>query len=217
MHFEPPGYLDQEYDGPPPDYDYSPIPDVAPAAGAGWQQGGKSRQKKRDDWQPGKKGQGGKGFRRENEVGGVIEPRRPVPTLAKRLLKLLLAHPELVDSMGDQQLEVLDHGPHLGMVRELVVLAQRSGARHLGALLEAAEPDSDVELVLRSMSADLVGQDDLPEPQAEWDDALNRIEFDSVRAEMTALANRGLQGEGDRERYEELNLRFAALKRAGLA
>jgi DNA primase len=97
------------------------------------------------------------------------------------------------------------------------VLAQRSGARHLGALLEAAEPDSDVELVLRSMSADLVGQDDLPDPQAEWDDALNRIEFDAVRAEMTALANRGLQGEGDRERYEELNLRFAALKRAGLA
>ena len=34
-----------------------------------------------------------------------------MPSLAKRLLGLLLAHPELVDSMGDQQLEVIDHGP----------------------------------------------------------------------------------------------------------
>ena len=39
--------------------------------------------------------------------------RRPPhhASLAKRLLGLLLAHPELVDSMGDQQLEVIDHGP----------------------------------------------------------------------------------------------------------
>ena len=48
--------------------------------------------------------------RREDDVGG-FEGRRTMPSLAKRLLGLLLAHPELVDSMGDQQLEVIDHGP----------------------------------------------------------------------------------------------------------
>jgi DNA primase len=215
MTAEPPGYLDHGYDGPPPDYDYSPVPDGMPAANPGWQGQGQKQKKKWEEWTPGKKGQGGKGYGR-NEVGGVVAPRRPVPTLARRLLHLLLSHPQLVDSMGDQQLEVLDHGPHLGMVRDLVVLAQRSGARHLGALLEAAEPESDIELVLRSMSATLVGQDDLPDPQAEWDDALHRIEFDAVKTEMTALANSGLQDIADRERYQELGQRLAVLKRAGL-
>ena len=55
-------------------------------------------------------GQGQWKGRREDDVGG-FEGRRTMPSLAKRLLGLLLAHPELVDSMGDQQLEVIDHGP----------------------------------------------------------------------------------------------------------
>ena len=85
-----------------------------PAGAPGGQQGGQRRQewKPRGDW----KGKGDwkraghwKG-RREDDVGG-FEGRRTMPSLAKRLLGLLLAHPELVDSMGDQQLEVIDHGP----------------------------------------------------------------------------------------------------------
>ncbi|AOB30747.1 DNA primase [Bordetella sp. H567] len=201
-------------DGPPPDFSYEPIPD-----GAGepsWEGSGREKKgrftAKRFDAKP-----GGKWSRRDDrdKVGGVIEPRRPVPTMARRLLRLLLSHPELVDTMGDQQLEVLDRGPHLGMVRELVVLAQRSGARHLGALLEAAEPESDIQLVLRSMSADLVGEEELPDPQAEWDDALHRIEFVAIRAEIDELARSGLQTPQDRDRYQELSRRLAAIKHAG--
>ena len=117
-----------------------------------------------------------------------------MPSLAKRLLGLLLAHPELVDSMGDQQLEVIDHGPHLGLVRDLIMLAQSSGARHVGALLEAAEPDSDLATVLKGLRADVLSQEDLPDPQTEWDDALRRIEFDSAKLEMAA--GRGRAGDG---------------------
>ena len=220
--FEVPGYVDSDFDGMPQDYEMMPDPGsgsglgYGPPSGAG---GGKQQ-----GWQPRKQGGGGGfgkgqgkgkgGWRRENEVGGVIEPRRPVPTLAKRLLQLLLSHPELVDTMGDQQLEVIDHGPHLGMVRDLIVLAQSSGARHLGALLEAADPESDIHLVLRSMSADVLGQEELPHPQAEWEDALHRIEFDSLRAEMAELAKSGLKETADRERYQELAQRCAILKRA---
>ncbi|OWT77242.1 MULTISPECIES: DNA primase [unclassified Achromobacter] len=222
--FDVPAYVDGDFDGMSQDYEYMPdpgmgsMPEQGAGAGAGKQQG----------WQQGKQGGGGGygkgqgkwqgkgkgGWRRENEVGGVIEPRRPVPTLAKRLLQLLLSHPELVDTMGDQQLEVIDHGPHLGMVRDLIVLAQSSGARHLGALLEAADPESDIHLVLRSMSADLLGQEELPHPQAEWEDALHRIEFDSLRAEMTELVKGGLKEAAERERYQELAQRCAILKRA---
>ncbi|MFC4274723.1 DNA primase [Achromobacter aloeverae] len=215
--FEVPGYLDGDFDGAL--YDYEPIPDMGTEPPGGGNPPGQGQ-----GWQPRKQGGGGGfgkgqgkgkgGWRRENEVGGVIEPRRPVPTLAKRLLQLLLSHPELVDTMGDQQLEVIDRGPHLGMVRDLIVLAQSSGARHLGALLEAADPESDIHLVLRSMSADVLGQEELPHPQAEWEDALHRIEFDSLRAEMAELAKGGLKEAADRERYQELSQRCAILKRA---
>jgi len=223
--FEVPGYVDSDFDGMPQDYEMMPDPGSGSGSGYGPGYGPQSGPGgKQQGWQPRKQGGGGGfskgqgkgkgGWRRENEVGGVIEPRRPVPTLAKRLLQLLLSHPELVDTMGDQQLEVIDHGPHLGMVRDLIVLAQSSGARHLGALLEAADPESDIHLVLRSMSADLLGQEELPHPQAEWEDALHRIEFDSLRAEMAELAKGGLKEAADRERYQELAQRCAILKRA---
>jgi DNA primase len=193
----------------PPDFAYDPIPDGGPPPSWG---GGKPQ---KDKWVRSKSGRDGKWGRRQDDVGGVIAPRRPVPTLARRLLRLLLSHPELVDTMGDQQLEVLDRGPHLGMVRDLIVLAQRSGARHLGALLEAAEPESDIELVLRSMSADLLGEEELPNPQAEWDDALHRIEFDAIKNEMAELVQSGLREHQERERYQELSRRLAAIKHAG--
>ncbi|RYH20083.1 MAG: DNA primase, partial [Alcaligenaceae bacterium] len=162
------------------------------------------------------KGKAGKSGWRDGNRGdqGVIEPRRPVPTLARRLLRLILAHPELVDGMGDQQLEVLDHGPHLGLVRDLIVLAQTSGARHIGALLEAAEPDSDLQALLKSTRASVIAEEDLPNPQAEWDDALRRIEFDSIQIEMAALAQTGLVDEQAKQRYQTLSQRKTVLSRA---
>ncbi len=173
---------------------------------------GKTGFKPKGEW----KGKGGKGNWRDGKRDdqGVIEPRRPVPTLARRLLRLILAHPELVDGMGDQQLEVLDRGPHLGLVRDLIVLAQTSGARHIGALLEAAEPDSDLQALLKSTRAAVIGEEELPNPQAEWDDALRRIEFDAIQIEMATLASGGLVDEASRQRYQILMQRKTVLSRA---
>jgi DNA primase len=205
-----------------PDYgDYGHFPSQGgepSGAGGGGQRGGKQEWKGKSDWKGKGDWKGGKGNwkgRRDNDVGG-FEGRRTMPSLAKRLLGLLLAHPELVDSMGDQQLEVIDHGPHLGLVRDLIMLAQSSGARHVGALLEAAEPDSDLATVLKGLRADILSQEDLPDPQTEWDDALRRIEFDSAKAEMAKLAATGLTTDETRKRYLELSSRMMVLKGAGI-
>jgi DNA primase len=157
----------------------------------------------------------GKSRRRDDGTGGYAG-RRTFPSLVKQLIRLLLTHPELMDGMGDQQLEVLDYGPHLGLVRELIVLAQTSGARHVGALLEAADPSSDLAQLLRGVRADLLAQEDLPEPQAEWDDALRRIELDAIKAEMASLAAVGLPTQASRERYRELSLRMSTLNKGGI-
>src|SRR3546814_515084 len=137
---------------------------------------------------------------------------RTVTPMAKRLLRLLLAHPELVSSLGDQQLEILEHGPHLVLVRDLITLANLSGARHAGALLQAADPGSDLEALLASLTPELLAQEDLPDPQTEWNDALRRIELDAIKAEQSALVGEGLKDDFSRRKYQELTRRIALLQ-----
>jgi len=91
--------------------------------------------------------------------------------------KLPATHPKLVDVMVVQQLELLERGSHRGMVRELIVLTQASGARHVGALIQASDPGADLGVLMASVAADLMAQKSLPNPQAEWEDALRRIEL----------------------------------------
>ncbi|HEY0294619.1 MAG TPA: DNA primase [Bordetella sp.] len=153
--------------------------------------------------------------RRDERPTGFVG-RRPMPSMAKRLLCLLLANPGLVDGMGDQQLEVIDHDPQLGLVRDLIMLAQASGARHLGALLQAAEPDSDLSVVLQGLRAEVLVMEDLPDPQGEWNYALRRIEHSWVKAEMARLAEEGLQTDESRQRFQELGGRMTILRNAGI-
>lgn len=136
---------------------------------------------------------------------------RLVTPMAKRLLRLLLAHPQLVLDLGDQQLELLARSPHLVLVQELIALAGARGAAHAGALLEFAEPGSDLAQVLVDLSGELLEQDDLPDPQAEWNDALRQIELQVVRAEQNALIDSGLASDEARRRYQELGRRLARL------
>ncbi|HLU18485.1 MAG TPA: DNA primase [Pusillimonas sp.] len=143
-------------------------------------------------------------------------PQRPraVTPMAKRLLRLLLAHPELVDHLGDQQLEILEQGPHLVLVRDLIALAHTSGARHVGALLQAADPAEELTQVLNSLSTELLDQDDLPDPLAEWNDAMHRIELEAIKAEQSELIAKGLKDEASRQRYQKLTRRLALLNSA---
>jgi DNA primase len=137
--------------------------------------------------------------------------RRAVAPLAKRLLSLLLAHPELAEQLGEQQLEVIEGDANLVLVKEFVLLVQATGARHLGALIEAADPDSDLGDVLTGLSGELMAQMDLPEPKAEWEDALTRIELDSLKREQAGLIAQGLSDPGAVARYQELARRIAGL------
>ncbi|WP_368641574.1 DNA primase [Castellaniella ginsengisoli] len=136
---------------------------------------------------------------------------RQVTPMARRLLRLLLAHPALVSGLGDQQLELLAHHPHLGLVRQLIGLASTCGAAHAGALLQAADPESDLARAIKDLSTELMAQD-LPDPQAEWDDALRTIERQTVQEQCDRLIESGLATDEDRRRYQELSRRLARLK-----
>jgi DNA primase len=226
------GPPDWELDGMPADMGYEPAePWQGDAGWSGDQYQGGGQYPGGDPYRGGQQrsggfqkkgrtfGQGGQDRpwrgRRDEKPEGFVG-RRTMPSMAKRLLCLLLANLGLVDSMGDQQLEVIDHDPHLGLVRDLIMLAQSSGARHLGALLQAAEPDSDLSVALRGLRAEVLVMEDLPNPQEEWNDALRRIEHGWVKAEMARLAEGGLQTDEARQRFQELGGRMRMLRNAGI-
>jgi DNA primase len=174
------------------------------------------------DWQPQEqyqerpasgRGKGGKNNRQRQERA-VLGGSRAVTPMAKRLLRLLIGHPTLVGELGDQQLEILAQSPHLRLVQELIALSNISSARHAGALLEAVDPESDLAPVLEALATELLGEEELPDPQGEWRDALHRIELDAIKAEQSALVATGLQEPEQRQRYQELTRRIALLNAA---
>jgi DNA primase len=131
--------------------------------------------------------------------------------LALRLLGLLLAHPSLAEEMGDQQLDVLEQGESLDMVLDLIILIQKTHAKHVGALIQGAEPGSDLEALLISVSADVMAQDELPHPQSEWEDALRRIEIENLKREQSELIASGENNLELSQKYQELSRRITRL------
>jgi DNA primase len=152
------------------------------------------------------------GMNRSGGAGGLTA-RRAVAPMARRLLRLLMTNPELVDQMGEQQIEILARGPHLEMVRDLIVLIQASGARHVGALIQAADPGDDLGVLLVSVAEDLMAQEPLPNPQSEWEDAVRRIELDGLKAEQQTLIAQGLNNLHAEQKYKELSQSIARLMR----
>lgn len=161
--------------------------------------------------EPGGQFSSGGGRSARSSRGGLS--RRAVAPLARRLLRLLLTHPELVEQMGEQQIEILARSPHLEMVRDLIVLIQATGARHVGALIQAADPGADLGVLLVSVAEDVMAQESLPNPQSEWEDAVRRIEMDGLKAEQEALIREGLNNLHAQQKYKELSQRITRLMR----
>jgi len=136
---------------------------------------------------------------------------RAVMPMARRLLRLLMMHPDLAARLGEQQLELLTQHPHLLLVRELIALQGSSKASHVGALLQAADPDSELASVLDELASELLSVE-WPDPQAEWSDALQVIERQAIQEQCDRLVATGLHTADERRRYRELYQRLALLK-----
>ena len=54
-------------------------------------------------------------------------------------------------------------------------------------------------------------QEPLPNPQGEWEDALRRIELESLKSEQEALIAEGLNNLQSQQNYRELSARITRL------
>ncbi len=83
--------------------------------------------------------------------------------------------------------------------------------RGTDALLEAAEPGSDLAQAIRDLSTEVMMQE-LPDPEAEWRDALRHIELQAVQEQCDRLIDAGIDSETQRRRYQDLSRQLARLK-----
>ena len=143
---------------------------------------------------------------------GTRRGGRQVTPLARRLIKLLASNLELVHKITDQQLEVLGFSPQFAYVREFIAFAQTTQATHLAALIQRAEPGSEIANMLTGLTIDSFDEDALPDPAAEWNDALRKIEFERLNQDKENLVAGGLKTAADRERYKAINARIRLLK-----
>lgn len=157
-------------------------------------------------------------FTKQRDTGpGLGRQKRSVTSITKRLLRLLVAYPQLVESIPDQQLEIIVQSPNLILVQELISLINISEAKHSGALLEMANSDDELGSLLISLTTEVLDDDELPDPQSEWNDALRHIELELIKSEQSELISAGLPDEASRRRYQELTRRLTLLSAAPTA
>ena len=142
---------------------------------------------------------------------------RTVTPIAKRLLKLLAAYPQLAHDLDHEALEIIVQSPTLVLVQELIVLANETQVEHIGALIESVDSHSELAQILESIATELLQQEELPDPKSEWNDALRKIQVDAIKQEQSDLIAAGLPDAASRQRYQDLTRRMAQLLAASLS
>ena len=149
------------------------------------------------------------GYRKKTSNKEAI--RQPVP-LARQLLNLLANHPVILEKIGERQLEILRQHPHMDIVVEFIAFAFTSGARHIGSLIQQAEHGSPLHQLLISLGKDSSTIESLPNPEAEWSDAIRKIELENLEAEIKTLISSGMENDKQRKRYLAVLARYNFLK-----
>ena len=137
--------------------------------------------------------------------------RQPMP-LARQLLSLLANHPQVLERIGERQLEILRQHPHMDIVVEFIAFAFANGARHIGSLIQQAEHGSPLQQLLISLGKDSSTIESLPHPEAEWSDAIKKIELENLEAEIRTLIGSGIETDNERKRYLAVLARYNFLK-----
>ncbi|MCK9511985.1 MAG: DNA primase [Pigmentiphaga sp.] len=199
--FEPHGH---EFDAGPGEPWY-PEPGRGGVAGGDYG-GGRGRGKGREPW----RGRGGR-FKDDDGVGGFRGRRAPVMAVPARLLRLLLAHPQLVTEVEAEAWSNLDRDLGYGLVLDLLDLLRRQPATHTGLVLQAVA-GSPLESELIEATSDLLLMDDLPEPRAELDDTLRSATLQRLMREQADLVARAAQDPEALRRYGEVSKEIARLR-----
>lgn len=130
-----------------------------------------------------------------------------------RLLRLLLAYPQLVAEVEAQEWECLRGERNYELVWQLLEQLREHPASHTAGLLQALS-GTPLEQELLEATSDLLLMDDLPDPQAELQDTLRSILLQRLQREQAALVERAGSDPEALRRFAELGKEIARLRQA---
>ncbi|MDQ7970783.1 MAG: DNA primase [Oxalicibacterium faecigallinarum] len=152
----------------------------------------------------------------------VAPPRakRAAPMgLERQIMRLLVAHPLLVDEFDPASLDaVMQLAPdHADMLAQLVTMCREMGeAARFAVLAEALrEVSGDYDAMIAEIAADTESEADVV--RLELRGAIRQVRLQSIKAEMEQVASGGLSDEVSKNRYRELMMLQDQLKRQAQA
>ncbi len=132
--------------------------------------------------------------------------RRPPVELERKVLRILLAHPEFAADLDDDALRALGQGaPDHGEMLRAVAQAARgvSGGAGFAALAETLrDQGGDLDKLIAEVAAETPSEPELA--RRELAGAVRQTTLRLLRAEQEQLAASGLPDEASRNRYREL-------------
>lgn len=133
-----------------------------------------------------------------------------VDSLAMRILRLLIHHPEIVLKITERQLEILSKHPHYALVAQYIALCMSTGTTKVGHLLDKLDAYDDLKRIVSAIRVDSLSETLLDDPFAEWLGIVKKVEILSLELELTVLSQNSTPE--NRQRYVLLCKRLHNLK-----
>ncbi|NOL49599.1 DNA primase [Pelistega europaea] len=143
----------------------------------------------------------------------ALAATRVVDPLAVKIIRLLINHPDVLSSVTERQLEMLNKHPHYELVAQFLAICMAKGTAVLGLIQPYLAENEEVQRVVMSVEKDSLHDEELSNPQAEWLGMMNKVEIELLKQAMKELSE-SPRDEASDQRYRQLYMRLKNLMKA---
>lgn len=155
--------------------------------------------------------------------GKLVSPKRPTPKfkgrthrtvdpLSLRIIRLVINHPELIHSMTERQLEILNKQPHYELVVQFLAICMAQGTAVVGHLQPYLANEEEIQRIIMSTDKDSLHDEVLNDPIAEWLGIIKKVEIEGLKQALSEFTSADLQDEQKVHRYRQLTKRLNRLR-----
>lgn len=151
---------------------------------------------------------------RKRVVRQSVTATRVVDPLAIKVIRLIINHPAILNSVTERQLEILNKHPHYELVAQFLAICMTKGTAVLGHLQPYLAENEEVQRIVMSVEKDSLHDEILSDPQAEWLGIMHKVEVESLIQALNRFTAIDLKDEANAQRYRQLQIRLKNLRKA---
>lgn len=148
----------------------------------------------------------GQSFKKRGGLKHMVDP------LSLRIIRLVVNHPQLIQSISERQLEILSKQPHYDLVAQFLAICIAKGTAVVGHLQPYLADDEEVQRIVMSTDRDSLHDEMLSDPIAEWLGIMNKVEIEGLKQTLSEFTSADLQDEQKVNRYRQLTKRLNMLR-----